>query len=728
MANSSDAAETTGDDPDENSLESTEDEEEKKETPAECWKRWSSEMTAARKEFNQFHKQGKKTLEKFLDSRTQEQDEWGDLTTRLNLFNSNVVMLMCMLNGGAPKVEVKRTFADADDDAARVAGLMLTRILAIDIEEAGEDMASVFRNGLQDRLLPGLGTARVQYQCSTSTSTQPAIIDHNTGQELAPAVQVENLDTEWTDIVYTHWKDVLWAPSRTYPEIPWKAYRSWLTKDEFKDRFPDIDIKKITFSNKGPVLRSRGDRQEYNVNPQVEVWEIWDKMEKCVYWWTEGFQEILDEMEDPLELKGFWPEAPPMIANVTTSKYIPKADYEIAKDLYREIDKLQTRISLLTDACKLIGIYDKSQEAVKRIFTEGVENDLIPVDNWAMFAEKGGLKGVIDWVPIEAVVNAINILTAKQQEKIQQLYQITGMNAIMRGDSPAPERTSATRDMLTTNFGSIRVEALQNDFARWVGDLQALKVEIICKHYSPDTIVKQSNIMITDDGKTPGLVQAAIDLIKKPDDFRWRVQVRPETLAIADYNQLKQDRTEYINALALFMQSAAPLLQLDPGSLPSLLKLLKWGLSGFRGSSEIEGVIDEDIKRIEKAAAAKAANPQPQQEDPAVQAEKAAAAARLQEIQAEMAQSAQNNQQKMTEAAQAHQQKMDQSQSKFALEMTQMREQFALEMKQHTLEMVEKVREALATTKLGMAEKTHAAAVSMESSDHAARRDNGSTE
>src|SRR5438874_283159 len=100
---------------------------------------------------------------------------------------------------------------------------------------------------------------------------------------------------------------------------------------------------------------------------------------------------------------------------------MPKSDFMIAQDLYRDIDKLQTRISLLTDAAKLVGVYDKQAEGVKRIFTEGIENDLIAVDNWAMFAEKGGLKGVIDWVPLDMVVNAIEILTSKQQEKIQQL-------------------------------------------------------------------------------------------------------------------------------------------------------------------------------------------------------------------------------------------------------------------------------------------------------------------
>jgi hypothetical protein len=440
-------------------------------TPEDQWKKWNAELTAGKADFKRFHKEGDKVNQKFLDARTQEQDEWGELTTRLNLFHANITTLMSMLYGKIPKVEVARKFADADDDVARVAGLMLTRILNTDIEEAGEDIASVFRNGLQDRLIPGLGSARVQYQYSSSKESIPPIHDPHSGEELAPEVIVESIDGEWVDIIYTHWKDVMWSRARTHPEIRWKAYRSWLYKDEFKTRFPEIDIDDIDFSSKGPTLRARGDKQN-DSSPQVEVWEIWDKPSKCVYWWTESYEKILDHQENPLELKGFWPEPPPFVANTTTSKYMPKSDFMIAQDLYRDIDKLQTRISLLTDAAKLVGVYDKQAEGVKRIFTEGIENDLIAVDNWAMFAEKGGLKGVIDWVPLDMVVNAIEILTSKQQEKIQQLYQVTGMNDVMRGAAQTSDRTSATRDQLEASYGSIRVEALQNEFARWVGDLR----------------------------------------------------------------------------------------------------------------------------------------------------------------------------------------------------------------------------------------------------------------
>src|SRR5690606_28862334 len=107
-----------------------------------------------------------------------------------------------------------------------------------------------------------------------------------------------------------------------------------------------------------------------------------------------------------------------------------------------------------------------------------------------------------------------------------------GMNDIMRGAANADSaRVSATQRKLEANYGSIRIEALQNEFARWVGDLQSIKAEIIAKHYSPESIIEQSNIMATPDAQH---AMAAIELIKDPAKARWRIQVRPETLAIAD--------------------------------------------------------------------------------------------------------------------------------------------------------------------------------------------------
>jgi len=136
----------------------------------------------------------------------------------------------------------------------------------------------------------------------------------------------------------------------------------------------------------------------------------------------------------------------------------------MAEDQYNEIDLLQTRISILTEAVKAVGVYDKNADGVQRMFTEGTDNTLIPVDSWAAFSENGGLRGAVDWMPIEAVTNAIDRLTALRNDSIELLQQITGMADVMRGQLQNQyEGVGQTKQK--AKFGSVRVQALQQQFA-----------------------------------------------------------------------------------------------------------------------------------------------------------------------------------------------------------------------------------------------------------------------
>ena len=71
------------------------------------------------------------------------------------------------------------------------------------------------------------------------------------------------------------------------------------------------------------------------------------------------------------------------------------------------MDYVSTRITLLERAVAARGVYDKTSDEIKRLLDEAMENQLIPVEGFAMFKEKGGLQSVVDWLPIEAFVNAL---------------------------------------------------------------------------------------------------------------------------------------------------------------------------------------------------------------------------------------------------------------------------------------------------------------------------------
>lgn len=639
------------------------------ETPVGWAMRWQMEFSAAKKFIKGYHKQTEKVFCRFLDDRKGgaggEEYSIGDFTTRLNLFHANITTLQAMLYGRIPKVDVDRRYADQDDDIARVAGEILQRILNTDIEDAGEDYSYVLRSSLGDRLIGGFGTARVKYDFTEAKKQVPAQTDPLTGQELAPAYEEEVIEDEWVDIVYTHWRDVLWSPCRTHAELRWRAYRSYLTRDELIARFGEELGKLAPLNSKGPKFDHSEGKKRDEVWDQAEVWEIWDKQHKKVFWYIDSFDRMMDMKDDPLGLDGFFPEPPPMLANLTTNKYIPKSDFVIAQDLYNEIDILETRINLLIEACKAVGVYEKGNDGIQRLLMEGVENQLIPVDNWASLSEKGGLEGVVDWLPIEQVAKVIAILTEKQSEKISLLYEVTGMSDILRGASDP--RATATAESAKAKFASIRIQALQDEFARFASDLMRLKAEIIAKHYQPYCIFQQSNIMSTPDADK---AEQAVSLIKDPKAARWKIVVKPESLAMVDYAQLKQDRTEYITALATFMQSAAPLVELDKGATGPLLELLKWGLAGFKGSNEIEGVMDRAISQFqEKQKSGQPEPPDPEQIKAQAEIQKAQIAMQTAQMKAQFDEK--RMQMEMQQATQEHEYKMLELQTKHQIAMAE---------------------------------------------------------
>jgi len=664
-----------------------------KNTPTGWYKRWDSEMVAANKRVRKWHKQGDKIQARYADrrgmqgSRGYSTDEVGSggNAFRVNLFNANVNTQRSMLYGSTPKVDVSRRYADADDDAARVGSLILNRLLNTSVEASGDDYKSSLQYTLDDRLLPGLGIARVRYEVDTETIDHEEIVGEDNYVK-AEAYTEEKLISEKAPVDYVHWDDFRWGYARTWREVPWIGFRSFLTKDEAIRRFGKEFAKQLQYKNKSihALVDKRLTAEETaDAWDRAEVWEIWDKKTKSVYWWSKGFERILDKKKDPLKLFGFWPVPEPMLANCVSNLLLPQPDFAIAQDLYNEIDELETRIGIITTAVRVVGVYDEANDGVKRMLEEGFENDLIPMKNWAQFAEKGGMTGQVDWLPIQDIVVALEKLVQQRSDAMALLYEVTGMADIVRG-AAGPSRETASAAEGKKQFASIRIQALQEDFARFASDLMKLKAEVICKHFEPKSIIEDSNIMRTPDGKDKKLIDAAMELLKDPEEAAWRIEVRPESVAMVDYDKMRQERGEFITSVSTFMQSAAPLAEFSPEAVPTMVELLKWAVAGFKGSREIEGVLDRAIEEMMKQAQ------QPQEEEGPSEAELAAELSKQEH--------AQDMELEQTKA----QNKLQELQAKHESDMKELMEEFRNTMKTIQAEMLAAIQEEIAQGQAAM--------------------------
>tara|TARA_R110000751_G_scaffold122980_4_gene223670 strand:- start:194 stop:2443 length:2250 start_codon:yes stop_codon:yes gene_type:complete len=590
-------------------------------TPAGKYKYWSQELNSSKKSHEKWWRKADKIVNRYLGESSGNGNQNINEASRgfdLNMFHSNIKTLSDMLYGSTPRIDVSRRYAQPKDDVGRVAAEMMERLLNLDVAENGAEIDAVFRSTLQDRLLTGLGCAKVRYEVETENVP---LINPEDGMpildETGEPLMEEKLVSETAPTEYYYWGDILWGWCRNWAQMPWIGFRSYMTQDELRARWGD-DVADNAPLKKQTKSTSDEGVQDPNMDSawmRAEVWEIWCKKTRTVHWLILGYDKQLEEKPDILGLSGFWPCPPFFIANVTTTLYTPTPDFIMAQDLYNEVDKLQTRIAVITEAVRVVGVYNASADNLKSMFNAGKDNDLIPVENWALFGENGGLAGQIEWVPIVDIVQALNQLIQIRDQTIGLLQQITGMVDVMRG-SLDNQYEGVGQTEQKTKFGSVRIQALQEQFARFGGDLMQIKAEVIARHFSPETIYKRANMQFSMDEE---YVADAIELIKTPEDARLRIDIRPESVAMIDYQSLKGERTEYMNAVSTYMQSASGIISEDPAAKPFVLQLLQWGLAGFKGSSEIEGVLDKAIDASMQASKKQEGQEQPSPEQIAAQ-------------------------------------------------------------------------------------------------------------
>ena len=559
-------------------------------TPVGLAQRWSTEIEAARQELGNFHKDANRITQRYLDKR----DAYAKDESKVNLFWSTMKVLLSMLYARPPKADVARKYQDYEDDQARVASTMLQRLLNSGFDDNVTTWDAAVRQGIEDWLVVGLGQIWLRYEVKTEEYEVPAVFDE-LGQEIAPAEMAERIVDEDAPCDYIYWEDFFWSPARVWHEVRWVARRVYMTKDQLVERFGEEIAKVVPMGSTGRKENVNDQSPKHDPWSKAEVYEVWCKESRKVYWYAKGAEVILDVKDDPLGLDGFFPCPKPVAANVTSSNFMPRADYIFAQDQFNELDEINTRITWLTRAAKVVGVYDKSADGIQRVFQQGAENQLIPVDNWALFAEKGGIKGQVDWVPIEQVVNAINQLRQYRQDKVMQIYEVLGISDVMRGSSRASE--TATAQQIKAQFGSTRIQLMQFYIADWISSALRIKAEIICKHWQPETIIKRSNIERTPDAQ---LALQAVQLLKDEEMAQYRITVEADSMAALDWAAERDAAVQFMQGLGAFVSQVAPMAQQVPGAAPVLLSLLQWSVSKFRVSTQIESILDQAITGLKQ--------------------------------------------------------------------------------------------------------------------------------
>jgi hypothetical protein len=660
-------------------------------------------ITQYDKAFAKWQTRSKKIVKRYLDDRTESQVN----LLRYNILWSNVETLKPAIYAQTPKPEVERRFLDKDP-VGRKAAEAIERCLRFFM--ATTAFGSCMRQSRDDYLLVGRGISWVRYMPTLKdiekgeTSDAEVTKDAQITDDAPPAQEVV---FEQVVADYVHYRDFGHNVARTWEEVTVVWRMVYMTREQMKARgFADWNKVPLDYVDKELKEQATDDGKK------ATVYEVWDKAKRRVCWIAKSWPTYLDDVSDPLGLDHFFPCSRPIYATLSNDSLVPSADYVEYQDQAEEVDQITNRIGMLSKAIKVAGVYDASQPAIVRLLSEGVQNQLLPVDSWAAMAEKGGLEGAISWLPMKEIAETLIMLYEAREKVKQDLYEITGMSDIIRGATKASE--TATAQQIKSNFVTLRLSEKQREMQRFARNTVEIMGNVICRHFGLETIKQISGMRLLTEAEkqaiqaqvsiaqTPGALpppaqpgvtpqasapspeiqellaepswEQVYQLIQDNPDRSFRIGIETDSTVQADQQQEQEAATQFVTAIGGFLQQAQEAAG-NPAIVPFLGEMLAWACRRWPISRDLQGAIDTMTEKLAKMAE------QPQQPKPDPEMAKVQQDGQIK--QAQMQQDGQLAAQKLQSEAQAEQAKaqgqMQLEHAKAQLQLQIERERMAME-------------------------------------------------
>ena len=615
---------------------------------------------------------------------------------KFNILWSNVQTITPAIFARLPRPDVSRRFRD-NDPIARVASMMLERALDYEITHYG-DYKSAMNQSVTDRLLGGRGTAWVRYEPHITGKTKEDLLEDadvpDDGFQITEDIDEaeteggmyredqERIEYECAPVDYVHWRDFGITVARTWEEVTAVWRKVYMTRPALVERFGEDLGGRIPLDTKPETSKSFNEKMGEGAR-EACVYEIWDKTSGEVIWLSKSMGEVLDTRPDPLKLENFWPCPKPLFSTLTTDSLVPIPDFVLYQDQARQLDTLADRIDGFIQALKVRGVYDASEPSLQRLFTEGENNSLLPIKNWGAFAEKQGMAGAINLVDIAPIAQALTMSYQAMEQVKGQIYEIMGIADIQRGQTDPNETLGA--QIIKSNNAAGRLKTMQHAVVDFATELLSIKAQIICNHFTDDTIVKISGAMQLSDADKPHIPQA-LALLRDEAAKNFRVEVTSDSMIFQDEVQEKQDRMDFLSAMGQFFQQAVPMANQIPETTPMLMEMLKFAVTAFKAGKGLEGIIDETADKFREQA--KKAEGQPKPPTPEMQKmqmQMQIEQAKMQAAQAKAQQDMQLEQQRMQMNMELEKAKQEyqaqENQLKFQLEDQRNRQQAEMDMR-----------------------------------------------
>ena len=600
---------------------------------------WLAQIETAQKARRVWYERSREINKRYLDESAAAGMMSADAHS-MNVLWSNIETMKPALYAKTPNPQVTRRYRDKDK-IGRWGATVLERSLGFELE--CYDFDYVMRACVSDYLLVGGSQVWVSYD---------------------PQIEGNAISWEKVRNKHLHYRDFLHGPGRTWDEVTWVAQRAYLTKEEAAAH-PHIkaNADKLTFAE-ADELEERD--SVHGEDKKAEVWEIWDKTGKRVIYVSKNCPELLGEVPPYLDLEGFFPCPRPILGTKTTDSLVPVPDFYLYQNQADEIDMLTARIHLLTQALRVVGLYDGALESLQRLLDGNrvTKNEMVACDNWAVFAQNGGFKGAVAFFPLDEIIKALKECYEARERAKQVMYEVTGISDIVRGASD-PNETARAQE-IKTQWGGLRIRDRQAEVQRFARDVMRLNAEIMAEYFQPETLKTMSNVPLLDMAakqqlqqrqqmiqqaqmmaqQNPEQAQAiaqanpqimqmlqplttdelqalqepaweeVIQLLKDQKLRAYRIDIETDSTINTDEQAEKEARTEFITALTTVVQTWGPMVMAQPQIAPLFGEVLLFAVRAFPTADALETVIEETVETLSQQQLL--GPPPPPPEDPKI--------------------------------------------------------------------------------------------------------------
>jgi hypothetical protein len=558
-----------------------------------------------------------------------------------NILYSNIETLKPLIFSRLPNPQVRKRNLEKNN-VNKLISILLERNIKRILEEA--DGQRIIEQARDDFLIAKRGVIKVLYEqeiLETEEQIETPIVDEATGEMTGLDVQTivnEEPGEKKISLEYVNYEDIIFSCAGKWEKVDWVAFRHYFTKEELRKRFG----RKGNLINLDDALDRNSIKDESEdkdgVFKKAEVWEIWDKKDKKVCFWSKGYDKgLIKEIDDNYNLINFFNIPRPLgIESGVDNVNEPIPDYYYYEEQAKELDRISNRILAILPYVSVGGGFNSAlKQDTATNFMQSIEQ-YVPVD----LPLDADIRTMIYERDIVKLTSVLQVLYEERQQTIRAIQEITGISDIVRGQTVAAE--TATAQELKGNFAVSRLQPSQKEVEFFCRDLIRIVAELLSEKFDIVELAKAAQIKVfdmdaltkqfTDELEQQGLPQQEFmqalmiklkpyqneiksgqattinnlkeaQKIMKSDKLRgWAIEVETDSTIKVDQNAEKEAVVEFANAIATVSQQFLPLVEAGVFSKEAFKSLLSYIMRRFEGSEEVEELLDDEDTQQENPA------------------------------------------------------------------------------------------------------------------------------